>query len=94
MGIAARLRQLVVHGVIVGALALTVVIGLGTHDASAAKSVGTTSCDSLMAGAMYAAGQSSAADRRGDKITSDWWWSIYVSYESAYVKAGCLDETV
>jgi hypothetical protein len=67
-------------------------MGLGTHGASAAKSVGA-SCDSLMAAAMYAAGQSSAADRRGDKITSDWWWSIYVSYESAYVKAGCLDDT-
>jgi hypothetical protein len=86
------LRRLLVHGVVIGALALTVVVGFGHRDASAAKTVGT-SCDSLMAAAMFAAGQSSAADRRGDKITSDWWWSIYVSYESAYVKAGCLDDT-
>jgi hypothetical protein len=92
MGFTMRLRRLVVHGILIGALALTVVIGLGTRDASAAKVVGV-SCDSLMAAAMYAAGQSSAADRRGDKITSDWWWSIYVSYESSYVKAGCLDDT-
>ena len=92
MGFAMRLRQVVVHGVLIGALAFTVVMGFGSRDASAAKSV-AVSCDSLMAAAMYAAGQSTAADRRGDKITSDWWWSIYVSYESAYVKAGCLDDT-
>jgi hypothetical protein len=93
MGIALRLRRLVIHGAIVGALALTVALGFGSHDASAAKSV-ATNCESLMASAMYAAGQSSAASRRGDKITADWWWAIYVGYETAYVKAGCLADPV
>jgi hypothetical protein len=92
MGFAMRLRRLVVHGVIIGALALAVILGFGTHDASAYKSTGIV-CTSVESGAIYAANQSFAAGRRGDTESADWWWSVYTTLEAAYVKGGCLDDT-
>src|SRR5262245_10107282 len=83
-----RLRAMVVHGVLIGMLALTVALGLGAHEAAASKTVATTAnCDSLMASAMYAGGNYLSASRRGNTIMANWWWSIYESYETAYVKA-------
>jgi hypothetical protein len=78
------------QGVLVGALVLTAVVGFGARDATAATSSGAT-CDSLYAAATYAGYESLAAGRRGDTVSENWWWSIYVSLEWKYVKAGCLN---
>lgn len=66
-------------GVLIGALAPTVVMGLDSRDAAAAKAL-AVSVDSQIAA--YAAGQGAAADRRSDKIACNWWWSSSASVEA------------
>ena len=89
MGFAVRSQRKVVQAMLVGALALTTVFGLGAHGASASTGGGST-CDSYYNAAMYAADRWRAANRSGDTINANFWWSIYNHNELAYVNAGCL----
>jgi hypothetical protein len=90
MDVAMRARQLAARVLIVGLLGASLVLGVGIRQASAATAAGG-SCSSLYDAATYAGDRYQAADRRGDRISADWWWSIYVTAEWAFVKAGCLN---
>jgi hypothetical protein len=95
MKFAGRIRKLALHGILVGAFALSIGLGFGPHGASASKTVAVTSnCDDIMAAAMYAGNQYLSASRRGDSISADWWWSIYEYNETRYRTSGCLDQAV
>jgi hypothetical protein len=89
MGFAMRTRRMVVQGVLVGALALTTVLGFGVGGASASTATGS-SCDAYYNAAMYAADRWRAAERSGNTINASFWWSIYNHNELSYVRAGCL----
>jgi len=91
MGFAVRSRRKAIQALFVGALALTTVFGLGAHGASASTGGGAT-CDSYYNAAMYAADRRRAANRNGDTISANFWWSIYNHNELSYVGAGCLND--
>lgn len=91
IGFARRSRRTVVQGILVGAFALTTALGFATHPASASTG-GGSSCDAYFNAAMYAADRWRAANRSGDTINANFWWSIYNHNELSYVRAGCLNE--